>query len=83
MVIFSGELEECDVPATLLFTHSMGGGTGSGLGTRISEEAADHVRTYELLLLNALDWNGMMAVGICMVFDRSLCVWYVLYIRNL
>eukprot|EP01041_Mallomonas_annulata_P003548 gene3548-7060_t len=35
------ELEHCDDPASLLMIHSVGGGTGSGLGTRMTEAAAD------------------------------------------
>eukprot|EP01036_Dinobryon_divergens_P038334 gene38334-50319_t len=37
------ELEHCDDPASLLMIHSVGGGTGSGLGTRMTEAAADEV----------------------------------------
>lgn len=36
-------MEHCDAPPLLLFSHSLGGGTGSGLGTRLCEEAADEV----------------------------------------
>ena len=35
------ELEEADVSPTILIIHSIGGGTGSGLGTKISEEIYD------------------------------------------
>ena len=35
------ELEEADVSPTLLVIHSIGGGTGSGLGTKMSEEIYD------------------------------------------
>ena len=35
------ELEHCDLPPTLLISHSIGGGTGSGLGTKITEAAGD------------------------------------------
>lgn len=35
------ELEEADVSPTLLIVHSIGGGTGSGLGTKMSEEIYD------------------------------------------
>ena len=35
------ELEMCDRPPSLLITHSVAGGTGSGCGTRITEAAAD------------------------------------------
>ncbi len=44
------ELEHCDTSATIMFIHSMGGGTGSGLGTRITEEAADEVFIWNQLL---------------------------------
>lgn len=36
------EAEQCDMPPSLLVTHSVGGGTGSGMGTRLSENIADH-----------------------------------------
>lgn len=35
------ELEMCNRPPSLLITHSVAGGTGSGCGTRITEAAAD------------------------------------------
>jgi tubulin delta len=35
------ELEHCDQPATLVITHSVAGGTGSGLGTRLTEAIED------------------------------------------
>lgn len=35
------ELEMCNRPPSLLITHSVAGGTGSGCGTRITESAAD------------------------------------------
>ena len=35
------ELEHCDLPPSILISHSIGGGTGSGLGTKITEVAAD------------------------------------------
>jgi tubulin delta len=35
------ELEHCDLPPTLLTSHSLGGGTGSGLGTKITEAVAE------------------------------------------
>ena len=35
------ELEATDEVPTLLFLHSVGGGTGSGLGTKITEGAQD------------------------------------------
>lgn len=36
------QLEHCDAVPCLLFLHSLAGGTGSGLGTHLTEEAADH-----------------------------------------
>lgn len=35
------QIEACDTPATLLISHSVGGGTGSGLGTRLTEKLYD------------------------------------------
>lgn len=35
------ELEHCDVSPCLILTHSVAGGTGSGLGTRITETSCD------------------------------------------
>lgn len=35
------ELEYCECPATLLTIHSVGGGTGSGLGTKVTEAARE------------------------------------------
>lgn len=35
------ELEEADVSPTIMVVHSIGGGTGSGLGTRMTEEICD------------------------------------------
>ena len=35
------ELERCDRPPTLVLTHSVAGGTGSGCGTRLTEALAD------------------------------------------
>lgn len=35
------ELEFCDYSQTLVFIHSLAGGTGSGLGTRLSESCQD------------------------------------------
>ena len=35
------QLEQCDDHTTLVFLHSLAGGTGSGLGTHITEAAAD------------------------------------------
>lgn len=35
------ELEDADVSPTLLIVHSIGGGTGSGLGTKMTEEIYD------------------------------------------
>ena len=35
------ELERCDRPPTLILTHSVAGGTGSGCGTRLTEALAD------------------------------------------
>ncbi len=43
-IILRKEIEMCDLPPYLLFNHSMGGGTGSGLGTKITEASADMVR---------------------------------------
>lgn len=34
-------LESCDSPGNLLFLHSLSGGTGSGLGTRLLAQCAD------------------------------------------
>jgi tubulin delta len=39
--LISRELEYCDYSQTLVFMHSLAGGTGSGLGTRMSEACAD------------------------------------------
>lgn len=39
------ELELCDYSQTLVFMHSVAGGTGSGLGTKISEACADDFRS--------------------------------------
>ncbi|KAJ1435557.1 Tubulin/FtsZ, GTPase domain-containing protein [Ochromonadaceae sp. CCMP2298] len=35
------ELEQCDYAPSLVFMHSLAGGTGSGLGTRITESCED------------------------------------------
>ena len=35
------ELEMCDRPPSMLILHSVAGGTGSGLGTRLTEECSD------------------------------------------
>jgi len=35
-------LEACDSPGTMLFVHSLSGGTGSGLGTRLLAECSDY-----------------------------------------
>jgi hypothetical protein len=40
------ELEMCDLPSSLLVVHSVGGGTGSGLGTSLTETIADEARVY-------------------------------------
>ena len=37
------ELEEVDRCSVIAIYHSIGGGTGSGLGTRITEEIRDEV----------------------------------------
>jgi cell division GTPase FtsZ len=42
------ELEEVDVPSTLVVIHSVGGGTGSGLGTRMTEAISDEVSRVSL-----------------------------------
>jgi tubulin delta len=39
------ELEDVDIPSTLVVIHSVGGGTGSGLGTRMTEAISDEVRS--------------------------------------
>ena len=43
------ELEFCDNTASLVTLHSMGGGTGSGLGTRMTEAMCDHFPDITLL----------------------------------
>jgi hypothetical protein len=35
------QIERCDTPANLLISHSVGGGTGSGLGTKLTESLHD------------------------------------------
>jgi tubulin delta len=41
MNLIRRELERCDYSQALVFMHSVAGGTGSGLGTKISESCAD------------------------------------------
>ena len=41
MNLIRRELEYCDYTQSLVFMHSVAGGTGSGLGTKISESCAD------------------------------------------
>ena len=43
------ELEYCENPTSLVTLHSMGGGTGSGLGTRMTEAICDHFPDITLL----------------------------------
>ena len=38
------ELEDIDIPSTIVILHSVGGGTGSGVGTKITEEINNEVR---------------------------------------
>lgn len=40
------ELEDIDMTPTIVIIHSVGGGTGSGLGTKITEEINDEVFFY-------------------------------------
>jgi tubulin delta len=40
------ELERVDVQTTLMMVHSVGGGTGSGLGTRLTEILQDEVKLF-------------------------------------
>lgn len=40
------ELEDVDIPSALVILHSVGGGTGSGLGTRMTEVISDEVGPY-------------------------------------
>ena len=47
--IFRRELEFCDLPTTLLTTHAVGGGTGSGLGTKVTESLSDYFSECNLL----------------------------------
>jgi hypothetical protein len=51
------EMELCDAPPLLLFSHSLGGGTGSGLGTRLCEEAADEVGYNYIITLNICTYD--------------------------
>jgi hypothetical protein len=37
------EVEQSDIPSSLIVIHSVGGGTGSGLGTRLTEQLQDEV----------------------------------------
>lgn len=50
-------MELCDAPPLLLFSHSLGGGTGSGLGTRLCEEAADEVGYNYIITLNICTYD--------------------------
>ena len=51
------ELEEADVSPTLLIVHSIGGGTGSGLGTKMSEETYDEFADVTKLNLAVMPYH--------------------------
>lgn len=51
------ELEEADVSPTLLIVHSIGGGTGSGLGTKMSEEIYDEFADVTKLNLAVMPYH--------------------------
>jgi hypothetical protein len=51
------ELEEADVSPTLLIIHSIGGGTGSGLGTKMTEEIYDEFADVSKLNLAVMPYH--------------------------
>jgi tubulin delta len=66
------ELEHCDLPPSLLITHSIGGGTGSGLGTRVTEAAADEFS--DVTRLNAAVMPYHFGEVIVQHYNSVLCL---------
>jgi len=51
------ELEQVDISSTLVVMHSLGGGTGSGLGTRITEEISDEFSGSSIINLAVMPYH--------------------------
>lgn len=66
------ELEHCDLPPSILISHSIGGGTGSGLGTKITEVAADEFP--DVTRLNAAVMPYHFGEVIVQHFNSVLCL---------
>lgn len=66
------ELEHCDLPPSLLISHSIGGGTGSGLGTKITEALSDEMP--DVTRLNAAVMPYHFGEVIVQHYNSVLCL---------